>query len=143
MAHIRRCADTRAGFPASRQRPHDRILAKSCRTSGYQADACLSPKALSRNSRPVRHLKVGLGQTSQRREEILIPVADHPGFEDGCPLFATLKTPARVDRVRAIAKLWPALAGVRIDYAWGGTIGVSLNHVPQMGRLAPVSSFTC
>lgn len=35
-----------------------------------------------------------------------------------------------------IARLYPALANVRIDYAWGGTIGVPLNRVPQMGRLA-------
>ncbi len=47
--------------------------------------------------------------------------------------------PAVIERHhrRAIAKLWPALSDVRIDYAWGGTIGVPLNRVPQMGRLAP------
>ncbi len=38
---------------------------------------------------------------------------------------------------RSIAKLYPQLADVRIDYAWGGTIGVPLNRVPQMGRVAP------
>ena len=36
-----------------------------------------------------------------------------------------------------IARLYPALAEARIDYAWGGTIGVPVNRVPQMGRLAP------
>ncbi len=34
-------------------------------------------------------------------------------------------------------KLYPQLEGIRIDYAWGGTIGVPLNRVPQMGRVAP------
>jgi len=34
-------------------------------------------------------------------------------------------------------KLYPQLEGIRIDYAWGGTIGVPLNRVPQMGRIAP------
>jgi glycine/D-amino acid oxidase-like deaminating enzyme len=38
---------------------------------------------------------------------------------------------------RSIARLYPKLANVGIDYAWGGTIGVPLNRVPQMGRIAP------
>lgn len=38
---------------------------------------------------------------------------------------------------KKIARLYPELADVRIDYAWGGTIGVPLNRVPQMGRVAP------
>lgn len=35
-----------------------------------------------------------------------------------------------------MARLYPELADVRIDYAWGGRIGVPINRVPQMGRLA-------
>ena len=31
----------------------------------------------------------------------------------------------------------PRLADVGVDYAWGGTIGVPINRVPQLGRLAP------
>jgi glycine/D-amino acid oxidase-like deaminating enzyme len=38
---------------------------------------------------------------------------------------------------KSISKLFPQLADVRIDYAWGGTIGVPLNRAPQIGRLAP------
>jgi gamma-glutamylputrescine oxidase len=30
----------------------------------------------------------------------------------------------------------PAAAGVRIDYAWSGWIGIGLNRMPQLGRLA-------
>lgn len=33
-------------------------------------------------------------------------------------------------------RLYPQLKGIGIDYAWGGTIGVPLNRVPQMGRVA-------
>jgi len=33
-------------------------------------------------------------------------------------------------------RLYPQLKGIKIDYAWGGTIGVPLNRVPQMGRVA-------
>ena len=38
---------------------------------------------------------------------------------------------------RKITKLYPQLANVRIDYAWGGTIGVPINRVPLLGRVAP------
>ena len=34
-------------------------------------------------------------------------------------------------------KIYPQLAGVGIDYAWGGTIGVPINRVPQLGRTSP------
>jgi gamma-glutamylputrescine oxidase len=33
--------------------------------------------------------------------------------------------------------IYPQLRDVRIDYGWGGTIAVTLNRVPQLGRLAP------
>lgn len=38
---------------------------------------------------------------------------------------------------RRIARLYPELGDVRLEFAWGGTIGVPLNRVPQLGRLAP------
>ncbi len=36
-----------------------------------------------------------------------------------------------------MCRIYPQLNNTRIDYAWGGTIGVTLNRVPQIGRLAP------
>ncbi len=33
-------------------------------------------------------------------------------------------------------KIYPQLANVRIDYAWGGRIGVPINRVPQLGRVS-------
>jgi len=33
-------------------------------------------------------------------------------------------------------RLYPQLKEIKIDYAWGGTIGVPLNRVPQMGRVS-------
>jgi len=38
---------------------------------------------------------------------------------------------------RRIAKVFPALAEIRIDYSWGGKIGISPNRLPQLGRVAP------
>ncbi|MDH5619898.1 MAG: FAD-binding oxidoreductase [Gammaproteobacteria bacterium] len=37
---------------------------------------------------------------------------------------------------RKIARHYPQLANVKIDYAWGGRIGVPVNRVPQLGKLA-------
>ena len=37
---------------------------------------------------------------------------------------------------KKLSRLYPQLANVRIDYAWGGTIGVPINRVPLLGRLA-------
>jgi glycine/D-amino acid oxidase-like deaminating enzyme len=37
---------------------------------------------------------------------------------------------------KKLARLYPQLAGVGIDYAWGGRIGVPLNRVPQLGRVS-------
>jgi len=38
---------------------------------------------------------------------------------------------------RKLAGVYPQLANVGIDYAWGGSIGVTVSRVPQLGRLAP------
>ena len=34
-------------------------------------------------------------------------------------------------------ELFPQLADVAIDYAWGGTLSVTVNRLPHVGRLAP------
>ena len=36
-----------------------------------------------------------------------------------------------------LLRLYPQLHGIRVDYAWGGTIGVPLHRVPRIGRVAP------
>ena len=35
-----------------------------------------------------------------------------------------------------MSRVYPHLKNLKIDYAWGGTIGVPINRVPQLGRLA-------
>jgi glycine/D-amino acid oxidase-like deaminating enzyme len=37
---------------------------------------------------------------------------------------------------RKMEAVFPKLAGVRIDHAWSGWIGIGLNRMPQLGRLA-------
>lgn len=34
-------------------------------------------------------------------------------------------------------KIYPALADTTIEFAWGGTIGVPINRIPQFGRIMP------
>jgi len=33
-------------------------------------------------------------------------------------------------------RIYPQLAKMRIDYAWGGTVGIPINRVPQLGRIS-------
>lgn len=37
-----------------------------------------------------------------------------------------------------LERVFPQLAGVGIDYAWGGLVGVSLNRLPRLGRTSNV-----
>jgi len=37
---------------------------------------------------------------------------------------------------KKMASIYPELVDVRIDYAWGGTIGIPVTRVPQLGKLA-------
>ena len=38
---------------------------------------------------------------------------------------------------RFMLKVYPRLAGIRIDYGWGGTVGVTMKRLPHLGRLGP------
>jgi gamma-glutamylputrescine oxidase len=38
---------------------------------------------------------------------------------------------------RYMLRVFPQLADVRIDYAWGGTLAITLSRLPQVGRLEP------
>ena len=38
--------------------------------------------------------------------------------------------------VPKMLRIYPRLAKTKIDYAWGGTIGVTINRVPQLGRIS-------
>lgn len=36
-----------------------------------------------------------------------------------------------------LLKIYPQLEGAAIDYAWGGTLAITLNRLPHFGRLSP------
>lgn len=42
----------------------------------------------------------------------------------------------RAKHSRKLARIYPELAGIGIDYAWGGTIGVPIDRVPRLGKLS-------
>jgi gamma-glutamylputrescine oxidase len=47
-------------------------------------------------------------------------------------------TPPGLERTmrRKIARVFPALSDVRIDQTWGGLIGITINRIPDIGRLS-------
>ena len=38
---------------------------------------------------------------------------------------------------KCMLRIYPELADTRIDYAWGGTLAITLNRMPDFGRLSP------
>jgi len=44
--------------------------------------------------------------------------------------------------VPRMLKILPQLRGKRIDYAWGGNIGIVVNRIPLLGRLSPNVFYT-
>ena len=38
---------------------------------------------------------------------------------------------------RKMEQVFPALKGVRVDYVWGGYVGITRNRLPHFGRLGP------
>jgi gamma-glutamylputrescine oxidase len=39
--------------------------------------------------------------------------------------------------IQRMSNLFPQLAGVKIDYVWGGTLGITMTRVPALQRVAP------
>jgi gamma-glutamylputrescine oxidase len=56
-------------------------------------------------------------------------------FGGRCNYFGTDSDPIKSMLRPKLERVYPQLAGVKLDYAWGGTIGVTANRVPQLGRL--------
>ena len=50
--------------------------------------------------------------------------------------FGTEPSVIRRFMIPRMCRVYPELEGVAVDHAWGGTIGVTVNRVPQLGKLA-------
>lgn len=40
---------------------------------------------------------------------------------------------------KPMLEVYPQMAGVKLDYAWGGTLGITINRMPSFMRLSPTS----
>ncbi|NBT53087.1 MAG: FAD-binding oxidoreductase, partial [Marivivens sp.] len=47
------------------------------------------------------------------------------------------KFPSNIEGVvrKAMAQIFPQLNGIRVDYAWGGTLGITMNRLPHVERI--------
>jgi glycine/D-amino acid oxidase-like deaminating enzyme len=53
-------------------------------------------------------------------------------------VFADPAPPALIARLRAaIAEIFPAAAGLKLDYAWGGMVAVTADHLPHLHEPEP------
>ncbi len=57
-------------------------------------------------------------------------------FGGRCNYFGSDPEIIKKNLVPRMLKIFPQLANVKIDYAWGGTIGVTVNRVPQLGKIS-------
>ena len=57
-------------------------------------------------------------------------------FGGRCNYFGSDPEVIRKTLVPKMLRIYPQLAKAKIDYAWGGTIGVPFNRVPQLGRIS-------
>ncbi len=58
-------------------------------------------------------------------------------FGGRCDYFGRDPEVIKRKQLPKLLRIYPQLVNIGIDYAWGGTIGVPVNRVPQLGRIAP------
>jgi len=64
--------------------------------------------------------------------------ADHRLLFGGRVSYSTVEPRDLPDTMRQrMLLVFPQLKGVRMDYAWGGYVGITMNRAPNLGRLAP------
>jgi gamma-glutamylputrescine oxidase len=62
--------------------------------------------------------------------------SDHRLLFGGRASYSTLPPPnLRGTLLRRMTRVFPQLAGVKLDYVWGGYVDISLNRAPHWGRL--------
>jgi gamma-glutamylputrescine oxidase len=58
-------------------------------------------------------------------------------FGGRCNYFGSDPEVIRKKLVPKMLRIYPQLATSRIDFAWGGKVGITLNRVPQLGKISP------
>jgi gamma-glutamylputrescine oxidase len=68
--------------------------------------------------------------------------ADHRMLFGTGVSYSTVPPPNTAERYRRkIVSLFPQLADARIEYIWGGYVGISRERTPHLGRLSPTTYF--
>ena len=57
-------------------------------------------------------------------------------FGGRCNYFGTDPEVIKKNLLPRMLKIYPQLAKTKVDYAWGGTIGIPFNRVPQLGKIS-------
>jgi len=64
--------------------------------------------------------------------------ADHRLLFGGRVSYSALQPPRLAESMRKrMLRIFPALAGVKVEYSWGGYLDITRNRAPNFGRLAP------
>jgi gamma-glutamylputrescine oxidase len=64
--------------------------------------------------------------------------ADHRLLFGGGVSYSAVQPPRLVESMRRrMLRVFPALSSVRVAYAWGGLLDITLSRAPDFGRLAP------
>lgn len=67
---------------------------------------------------------------------------DHRLLFGGEVSYSGLDRPGLARSLRAkMLRLFPHLAGVRMTHCWGGKVAITVNRMPQIGRLSPTTCF--
>jgi gamma-glutamylputrescine oxidase len=63
---------------------------------------------------------------------------DHRLLFGGRVSYSSVQPPRLAESIRArMLQVFPALANVKVDYAWGGYLDITMSRAPNFGRLAP------
>jgi gamma-glutamylputrescine oxidase len=64
--------------------------------------------------------------------------ADHRLLFGGRVSYSALQPPRLAESMRRrMLRIFPSLAGITVDYAWGGFLDITMSRAPDFGRLAP------
>ncbi len=64
--------------------------------------------------------------------------ADHRMLFGGRVSYSRMAPPNLAASIgKRMTRVFPRLADTRIDYAWGGYVGITMNRAPDIGRVAP------
>ncbi len=69
------------------------------------------------------------------------PTPDHRLLYGGRVSYSTVTPPNLAPSMQArMVRTFPQLAGVEVEYAWGGFVDISMNRAPDFGRLSDVGA---